>query len=67
MEKTINEYISAVRSILAWKDSPPLAHVRSYGCQLNFSDGEKLKGMLSKMGLILALSVKMPRTEFSEI
>ena len=50
MEKTINEYISAVRSILAWKDSPPLAHVRSYGCQLNFSDGEKLKGMLSKMG-----------------
>ena len=50
MEKTINEYISAVRSILSVKDSPPLAHVRSYGCQLNFSDGEKLKGMLSKMG-----------------
>ncbi len=50
MEKTINEYISGVRSILSGKDSPPLAHVRSYGCQLNFSDGEKLKGMLSKMG-----------------
>lgn len=28
----------------------PLAYVRTYGCQQNVADGEKIKGMLSKMG-----------------
>ena len=28
----------------------PLAFVRTYGCQQNVADGEKIKGMLSKMG-----------------
>ena len=28
----------------------PLAFIHSYGCQQNVSDGEKLKGMLSKIG-----------------
>ena len=27
-----------------------LAYVRSFGCQLNVSDGEKIKGLLKKMG-----------------
>lgn len=49
-EKTIEEYINSVREIISQKDSPILACVHSYGCQLNFSDGEKLKGMLAKMG-----------------
>ena len=31
-------------------DTPPLAFVHSYGCQQNVSDGEKIKGMLSKVG-----------------
>ena len=31
-------------------DRPHLAYVRSFGCQLNVSDGEKLKGLLKKMG-----------------
>lgn len=31
-------------------DKTPLAYVRSFGCQLNASDGEKLKGQLKKMG-----------------
>ncbi|MBO7396302.1 MAG: tRNA (N6-isopentenyl adenosine(37)-C2)-methylthiotransferase MiaB [Ruminococcus sp.] len=31
-------------------DKEPLAYVRSFGCQLNVSDGEKLKGQLKKMG-----------------
>ena len=26
------------------------AYVRSFGCQLNVSDGEKIKGQLRKMG-----------------
>lgn len=49
-EKNIEEYINSVREIISRKDSPILACVHSYGCQLNFSDGEKLKGMLAKMG-----------------
>lgn len=28
----------------------PLAHVHTYGCQQNVSDGEKIKGMLREMG-----------------
>mgnify|MGYP002233263311 CR=1 FL=1 len=28
----------------------PLALVRTYGCQQNVADGEKIKGMLEKMG-----------------
>lgn len=28
----------------------PLVYVKSYGCQQNVSDGEKIKGMLSKIG-----------------
>ena len=32
------------------KAEPPVAHVHTFGCQQNVSDGEKLKGMLSLMG-----------------
>ncbi len=49
-EMTAAEYISAVSEKLSAKDSPYLACVHSYGCKLNFSDGEKIKGMLAKMG-----------------
>ena len=28
----------------------PLAHIHSYGCQQNVSDGEKIKGMLAEIG-----------------
>lgn len=31
-------------------DRMPMAHVHSYGCQQNVSDGEKIKGMLALMG-----------------
>ncbi|MFI3325804.1 MAG: tRNA (N6-isopentenyl adenosine(37)-C2)-methylthiotransferase MiaB [Clostridia bacterium] len=30
----------------------PVAYVRTYGCQQNVADGEKIKGMLSKMGFV---------------
>lgn len=30
----------------------PVAYVRTYGCQQNVADGEKIKGMLSEMGFI---------------
>ncbi len=32
------------------RSSPPLAHVHTFGCQQNVSDGEKIKGMLAQMG-----------------
>ena len=32
------------------KKETPLAMVRTYGCQQNVSDGEKIKGMLQQMG-----------------
>jgi tRNA-2-methylthio-N6-dimethylallyladenosine synthase len=32
-----------------WGDSP-LAFVRTYGCQQNVADGEKIKGLLAEMG-----------------
>lgn len=30
--------------------SPPLAYIRTYGCQQNVSDSEHMKGMLAQMG-----------------
>lgn len=32
------------------KKEPPVAHVHTFGCQQNVSDGEKIKGMLAEMG-----------------
>lgn len=29
---------------------PPVAHVHTFGCQQNVSDGERIKGMLAEMG-----------------
>lgn len=51
--KTTNymeDLIKSVRKFTESKDSPPLACVHSFGCQLNFSDGEKIKGILMTMG-----------------
>ena len=45
---TENIYINKIKHKLA--DSKPLAYVRSFGCQLNVSDGEKIKGLLKLMG-----------------
>ncbi len=39
-----------VRALLEKKPGPHLAFVRTYGCQQNFADGEKLCGILSDMG-----------------
>ena len=47
----------AVESLRKWAEKysadnghSPLAFVHSYGCQQNVSDGEKIKGMLAKVG-----------------
>lgn len=44
------EYTNKVAAINAQRETPPLAHVHSFGCQQNVSDGEKIKGMLAQMG-----------------
>ena len=48
----MNDYISLLTPIIIERsnNSKPLALVQTYGCQQNVSDGEKLKGMLEKMG-----------------
>lgn len=44
------EYTMKLAELLAGRGSPPRAHVHTFGCQQNMSDGEKIKGMLSEMG-----------------
>ena len=42
-----------LRALLSSFDHPPKALVRSFGCQLNFCDGEKYKGVLASLGYAL--------------
>ena len=50
-EESQKASVAGVRKwICAQYDSQPLAYVRTYGCQQNVSDGEKIKGMLALMG-----------------
>ena len=51
-EKEHKLYIQKVKELinLKYQEAPPLAHVHSFGCQQNVSDGEKIKGILSTMG-----------------
>ena len=46
------EYIKLVNEIihLKYEKDKPLAFIRTYGCQQNVADGEKIKGMLFDMG-----------------
>ncbi len=46
------KYIGSIKNLLRQKITSrvPRAFVRTYGCQQNVSDSEKLKGMLSAMG-----------------
>lgn len=44
------EYMHKVAALNSLREQPPLAHVHSFGCQQNVSDGEKIKGMLAEMG-----------------
>lgn len=46
----MNSYIEKVKAMNKNCEAPPLAHVHNYGCQLNVTDGEKLKGLLLRMG-----------------
>lgn len=46
----LSSYIEKIKSLNEKREAPPLAHIHNYGCQLNVTDGEKLKGLLLNMG-----------------
>ncbi len=49
--KKQNEYVQLARAIIEQRFAePPKAFVHTYGCQGNVADGERLKGMLKKIG-----------------
>ena len=51
MEKlTYTHNDAAAKALAAFYETPPLAYVRSYGCQQNVNDGEKIKGVLQDVG-----------------
>ena len=45
-------YMAQVKEIMKARTGgkTPLAYVRTYGCQQNVADGEKIKGLLAEMG-----------------
>ena len=43
----------AIRAVLETFPHTPKAHVQSFGCQLNFCDGEKYQGILRDLGFAL--------------
>lgn len=51
-ERTQEEYAAEVAQIMTIRamGQVPLAFVRTYGCQQNVADSEKMKGMLEQMG-----------------
>lgn len=51
MNEDMTIYISGVRELMHTRArAVPLAYVRTYGCQQNVADGEKIKGLLAQMG-----------------
>lgn len=46
----MGEYAELISEKMREQNRPLTAYVRSYGCQLNFADGEKIKGQLLGMG-----------------
>ena len=49
---SMEEYMQLVAEIMCVRarGKRPLAYVRTYGCQQNVADSEKIRGMLAKMG-----------------
>ena len=59
MEKSVYTHnAAAAAAIAAAYDQPPLAYVRSYGCQQNVNDGEKIRGVLMDCGFGMTDSVE---------
>ncbi|MBR4201163.1 MAG: tRNA (N6-isopentenyl adenosine(37)-C2)-methylthiotransferase MiaB, partial [Oscillospiraceae bacterium] len=50
MAETAAQIREGIRAVLDTFTHTPKAHVQSFGCQLNFCDGEKYKGILQDLG-----------------
>ena len=52
MNETQTEYLSLIAELMSIRKrgEVPLAYVRTYGCQQNVADSERIKGMLSAAG-----------------
>lgn len=51
MKNGMETYAEQVQKLMANRtNGVPLAFVRTYGCQQNVADGEKIKGLLAQMG-----------------
>ena len=50
MSESVRRTADALRAVLADFPHIPRAAVQSFGCQLNFCDGEKYKGILRDLG-----------------
>lgn len=48
MENSVQNYIDRIKSLNLSLNKKACVH--SFGCQLNFSDGEKIKGLFAQMG-----------------
>ena len=58
MEKlTYTHNDAAAKALAAFYETPPLAYVRSYGCQQNVNDGERIKGVLVDIGYFTAITM----------
>lgn len=44
------DYINKIKEIFSKREAPPLCFLHSFGCQQNVSDGEKILGLLCRMG-----------------
>ena len=53
MSDSARQTADALRALLAEFPHTPRALVQSFGCQLNFCDGEKYKGILCGLGYVL--------------
>ena len=59
MENTVYTHDSESAAIIAAAyETPPLAFVRSYGCQQNVNDGEKIRGVLMDCGFGITENVE---------
>ena len=66
MEKlTYTHNDAAAKALAAFYETPPLAYVRSYGCQQNVNDGETMSNTPTSSCSTPAPCVSTPSSAFS--
>ena len=62
-----SEYMKLIAEIMdiRKRGEKPVAYIRTYGCQQNVADSEKIKGMLEQSGFELQMNRTMRISYFS--